>query len=305
MRVTLIVNPKAGSSRGAAAAAAATAEFTEAGWEVTTWLTTAPGDAIALARRAADEGYDAVFACGGDGTLSQVLAGLLDTGIPAGIIPAGTGNDFARTIGLSRKPRLAARQLLHGHVADIDLMRVNDGPLWSVNIIGVGFDAQVTLRMNGLTGTGRGLPTYLATVARELIAYHPTRLRASVDSKTVWEGQALLLAIANAQSYGAGMRIAPMARVDDGVINVVLVEHMSRLEVIRNFPRVFRGTHISHPAVHTWEGREVTIETPDGPAPALVDGDVQCRTPLTVRMSAGRAKLLLPGAEDDAAFSDP
>jgi diacylglycerol kinase (ATP) len=150
-----------------------------------------------------------------------------------------------------------------------------------------------------------GLPTYLATVARELIAYRPTRLRARVDNKTVWEGQALLLAIANAQSYGAGMRIAPMARIDDGLLNVVLVEHVSRLNVVRSFPRVFSGTHLTHPAVHTWEGREVTIETPDGPAPALVDGDVQCQTPLTVRMSPGRATLLLPGAEDDAALSEP
>jgi len=297
MRVTLIVNPAAGCSRGVAAAAMAAEEFARAGWEVSQALTQGPGDAIELARAAAEAGCDAVLACGGDGTLSQVLAGLLDSGIPAGIIPAGTGNDFARTIGLSRHPRHAARQLLRGKVASIDLLQVNDGALWSVNVMGLGFDAQVTLRMNGRTGSGAGLATYLIAVARELITYRPTRLRVTVDGET-WQGPAVLLAVANARSYGAGMKIAPMAEVDDGRLDVVLVEHIGRLELLYNFPRVFRGTHTSHPAVHIWRGTQVAIETLDGPAPVLVDGDVQCRTPLTVRVSPGRARLLMPGARE-------
>lgn len=294
MRAALIVNPTAGGNRGTAAAAAAEEEFARAGWGVVTTLTAGPGDATRLARQCAAAGCDVALACGGDGTLSQVLQGLLDTGVPAGIIPAGTGNDFARTIGLSRRPRLAARQLLRGRVADIDLLQINDGPLWSVNVVGVGFDAQVTLRMSGRPRSGGGLAAYLAAVARELIAYRPTRLRLRVDEDT-WEGKALLLAVANARSYGAGMKIAPMAEIDDGLLNVVLVQDVGRVEFLRSFPRVFRGTHISHPAVRVWEGREVLIETPDGPAHVLVDGDVQCRTPVRVRVSQGRAKLLLPG----------
>lgn len=293
-RVTIVVNPAAGRSRGGAAAAVAAEEFGRAGWQVSQAPTQGPGDAIALARAAADAGCDAVLACGGDGTLSQVLTGLLDTGVAAGVIPAGTGNDFARTIALSRDPRQAARQLLRGRVASIDLLQVNDGALWSVNIAGVGFDAQVTLRMNGRTGSVAGRTTYVMAVMRELITYRPTRLRVRIDDET-WQGQAALLAIANARSYGAGMKIAPMAEIDDGKLDVVLVEHLGRLELLYNFPRVFRGTHTSHPAVRIWRGVEVAIETPDGPAPVLVDGDVQCCTPLTIRVAPGRAKLLMPG----------
>ena len=293
MRVALIINPVAGRNRGIAAALNAEAEFRKAGWDVTVVLTERPGDAVRLARSSADQGYDAVLACGGDGTLSQVLAGLLDTGIPAGIIPAGTGNDFARTIGLSRKPAAAAAQLIRGRVADVDLMQVNDGALWSINITGAGFDARVTVRMNRGPRRINGLPAYLAAVMREFIEYRPTQMRLRVDRER-WEGAALLVAVANARSYGAGMIVAPMAQIDDGLLDVVLIEHVGRIDFLRTFPRVFRGTHVSHPAVRIWKGKEVSIETPAGPCPVLVDGDVQCETPIQVRVSEGRAKLLLP-----------
>ena len=294
MRVALIINPRAGGNRGIRAAARAQVEFAKAGWEVAARLTGAPGDAVRLAREAADEGFDAVLACGGDGTLSQVLMGLLDTGIPAGVIPAGTGNDFARTIGLSRRPATAARQLIRGQVADIDLLEVNDGQLWSVNLVGVGFDAQVTLHMNGHRPVTGGLLPYLAGVMRELIVYRPTELRLRVDDEE-WQGQVFLVVVANARSYGAGMKIAPLAEIDDGLLDVVLVEHITRTEVVRNFPKVLRGTHLSHPAVRMWKAKEVTIEALDEPGHVLVDGDILCQTPVHVRVSKGRAKLLMPG----------
>ncbi|MGD8239422.1 MAG: diacylglycerol kinase family lipid kinase [Armatimonadota bacterium] len=292
MRIALITNPVAGRSSGLAAAQEAEGEFREAGWEVLTRLTEGPGDAVRLARDAVDEGVDAVFACGGDGTLSQVLTGLLDTGVPGGMIPAGTGNDFARTIGLNRDAARAARQLVDGHPEDIDLLEVNDSVLWAVNIIGVGFDAAVAARINRRRRLTGGRLAYLTGVAQELCGYRPTDLRLEVDGER-WEGRALLLAVANAQSYGGGMRIAPAAAVDDGLLDVVLVEHMGRLDFLRTFPKVLRGTHIHHPAVRTWQAKEVTVDTPE-PSPALVDGDVECDTPLRVRVSEGRARFWMP-----------
>ncbi len=293
MRIALITNPKAGRNSGVTAAARAADEFENAGWETVTRLTTGPGDATRLAREAADEGFDAVFACGGDGTLSQALTGLLDTGVPGGMIPAGTGNDFARTIDLSRDPATAARQLIEGHAKDIDLLQINDGALWSVNVVGVGFDAAVAERINRRRRLTGGLLAYLTAVAHELVSYRPTQMYLRVDEQQ-WEGKALLLAVANARSYGAGMKIAPTAEIDDGLLDVVLVEHMSRMEFIRTFPRVLRGTHIAHRAVRTWKGKEIRIETPE-PSPVLVDGDVQGETPVHVCVSPGRARLWMPG----------
>jgi diacylglycerol kinase (ATP) len=293
MRIALITNPTAGRNAGVTAAQRAADEFENAGWETVTRLTRGPGDATRLAREAADEGFDAVFACGGDGTLSQVLAGLLDTGVPGGMIPAGTGNDFARTIGLSRDAAAAARQLIRGQVKDIDLLQINNGALWSVNVAGVGFDAAVAARINRRRRLTGGLLAYLTAVVQELVSYRPTQMHLRVDDEQ-WEGRALLLAVANARSYGAGMKIAPTAEIDDGLLDVVLVEHVSRLEFIRSFPKVLRGTHTDHPAVRTWRGAEVTVETPQ-PSPVLVDGDLRCQTPLHVRVSPGRARLLMPG----------
>lgn len=298
MRVALIVNPTAGRKRGLATACAAEPELQAAGWQVERMITDGPGGATRLAREAADEGFEAVLACGGDGTLGQVLAGLLDTGVPAGIVPAGTGNDFARTVGLSRDPATAARQLVAGHAASIDLLSINDGTLWAANVIGTGFDAEVAERMNRRRRLAGGAFAYLVGIAQELVRFRPIEVRLRAD-RAEWEGRALLVVVANAKSYGGGMKVAPQAEIDDGLLDVVLVEHMGRLEFIRNLPKVFRGTHLSHPAVHLWQAEKVEVETAT-PAPTLVDGDVQCETPLHVRIEAGHGRFWMPGTDEQA-----
>ena len=292
MRVMLVTNPKAGRSRGVAAAAQAEDEFRGAGWEVVSRPTTGPTDAAPLARQAAERGFDLVVACGGDGTLSQVLAGLLDTGVPAGIVPAGTGNDLARTLGVSRLPRAAARQLVDGRTVQIDLLEVNDGALWSANVMGVGFDAAVAARISrGGRFAGRAL-AYLDAVLQEIVRHRPSQLRLRTPGRE-WQGKALLVAVANGRSYGAGMKIAPQAEVDDGLLDIVLVEEVGRLGFLLNLPRVYAGTHIHHPAVHTWRATEVVIET-DRPCPVLADGDLRCETPIRVAVARRRAKLRVP-----------
>ncbi len=294
MHIALVVNPVAGRRRGLRAATAAEAVLTGGGWRVVRRLTEVPDDARRLAAEAASEGFEAVFACGGDGTLSQVVQGLIDTGVPAGFIPTGTGNDFARTIGLQRTPALAAKQALLGHAAEVDLLEINGGGAWSLNVMGVGFDAQVAHRINRRSRVAGGLSAYLVAVAQELLRSQPMEVRLRVGKET-WEGRALLVAVANATCYGAGMRIAPEADITDGLLDVVLVEYVSRLAFVRAFPRVLRGTHLTHPAVHVWRAPECAIETAET-APVLVDGDVQLQTPLRVRVAHRRARLWMPPA---------
>jgi len=292
MRILLIVNPRAGRNSGLAAAGRAEERFRHAGWEVTSRLTEGPGDAERLAREALGEGWDAVFGCGGDGTLSQVLAGLVDGGVPGGIVPAGTGNDFCRHIGLSCDAAAAARQLVGGRATEIDLLEIDGGRGWAVNVIGVGFDARVAARVNRRVRLAGGLAAYLTALLQELVRHRPTEIRLRVDDEA-WQGPALLLAVTNAESYGAGMKIAPGAEIDDGLLDVVLVRHMGRLDVLRTFPKVLRGTHTTHPAVTTWQATQVSIETPE-PSPLLVDGDLQGQTPVTVRIALGRARFWMP-----------
>lgn len=292
MRVGIIVNPKAGKGTARRAAREVARVLREGGWSVEVLETAAAGETPALAHSLSTE-HDLVLACGGDGTLSEVVNGLLETGTPAGLIPSGTGNDFARAIGLSLQPEQAARQLLTGAPVAVDLLEVGETGLVAINIIGAGFDAAVARRMNAQT-RGAGWLAYLSAVLLELTHYRPTELRLWVDGQE-WQGRTLLVAVANAQSYGAGMWIAPQASITDGLLDVVLVREMSRLHFLRSLPLVFRGAHLSHSHVQVWRGREVRIETAP-PAPVLVDGDLQAQTPLTVRILPRRARLWLPAA---------
>ena len=291
MKVALIINPVSGRKHSAIAADAAEPVLRQAGWDVTRKVTQCAGDATRLAREAAEEGSDLVITCGGDGSFSQALAGLLDTGVPAGLLPAGTGNDFARAAGLSLDPVKAAEQIVRGHATRIDLLAVQsearaDETVWCANIAGVGFDARVCERINRRSRVTGGTLAYLVAVAQEFLVFHRTPVRLRVDEQS-WEGDALLVAFANAQSYGGGMRIAPEASIDDGLIDVIVVKHMPRFDFARSFPRVMKGTHLTLPTVTMLRGKEAHIET-DEPAPALVDGDIQAETPLSVRVEEGK-----------------
>jgi diacylglycerol kinase (ATP) len=293
LRVVLIANPVSGRGRSLAAARQAEPIMARAGWEVETVFTTCHGDATRLAREAAAGGAEAVFACGGDGTLSQVVAGLLDTPVPAGVVPAGTGNDFARTLGLPLTSTAAAARLVRGGPAEVDLLDVNHGALWALNILGLGFDARVCERINVRCRFLCGLPAYLIALAQEFASYRPTQVRLESDNGH-WEGAALLVAIANATSYGSGMKIAPGARIDDGLLDVVVVRYMPRLAFLRAFPLVLRGAHLGHPAVMHWQAREVTVST-DPASAFLSDGDLAGQSPVHVQVAPGRANLWLPG----------
>jgi diacylglycerol kinase (ATP) len=289
MRTVLIANPVSGKHRGAVAAVQACEQLRAAGWDAEIRLTQCPRDAVRLAAEAAEEGFDVVFACGGDGTLSEVMTGLLDTGVPAGVIPAGTGNDFARCIGLPLHPTAAATLLAHGRSVPVDMLELNEGALWAINVIGTGFDCRVCERINRRSNLVGGLPAYLLALAQEMVNFRPTGLSLRVDD-TRWEGDALLVAICNTRSYGAGMNIAPDADIYDGLMDVVVVSFVGRVEFLRAFPRVFKGTHLDHPAVHVWRGAEVEVGTTQ-PSLVNVDGDLCAHTPLRVKACPGRGRL--------------
>lgn len=291
MRVTMVVNPRAGRGHSRRVAGQVAGTLRAAGWEVEIVTTEAPDHAEALAREAASH-TDLVVACGGDGTLSEVLNGLFGTDVPAALLPVGTGNDFARSLGLPRDPDEVAFGILGGAESRVDLLQVAETGRVAINVMGVGFDATVAARMNRHT-RGGGLGAYLLAVLIELRRYRMTELSLQVDGEQ-WEGRALLVAVANAESYGAGMRIAPSASVTDGLLDVVLVKPMSRLRFLWTLPKVFTGRHVNHPAVRYWQAREVTLRTSE-PVPVLIDGDLRNETPVTVRVLPRAGRLWLRG----------
>lgn len=245
---------------------------------------------------AGGEGYARVIAAGGDGTVQAVLNGLMASGEPRpdlGIVPIGSGNDLARSLGLPRSLREAVHLALHGPSAPIDLAlaRAQGRSRWFGSAAGVGFDAQVATAMAGRRGRWqRGRLGYLATTLAELRRTRNHRVRLSAQhGETSWtEEMAILLAvIANGAYYGGGMRIAPDATVSDGLLDLITIADVSRMTALRQLPNLYRGTHLAHPAVSARRLTAIEIEPlDDEPLPLHLDGEPWQRTPVRIELHA-------------------
>ena len=273
-RVTVIRNPASGRGRRAAWDAVAH-HFADA--EV--MLTEGPGHAMRLAQDAATRS-EIVVAAGGDGTVAEVAEGLIGTPAALAVLPLGTGNDFARTLGYGPDVQAALRAL-EGEAVEVDAYRWSCGVRsgCGINVAGCGFDAVVAQRINHGYRWLRGTTAYVASVLETLVRYQANPIWIEVDGKGL-ETTAMLVAVANAQSYGGGMRVAPAASITDGLLDVTIVEGVGKLEFLRTFPKVFKGTHVDHPKVKTLRGRIVKVHaTPE--LPVLADGELVGGTPAT------------------------
>ncbi len=255
------------------------------------WATTGQTSARSLAEQAARGGYDLVIVCGGDGTLNAVVNGLAGSGLAVGLVPLGTGNDFARAIGIPLDPEAAIRRIAEGSEQRVDL-GVRDGHRF-INVAGCGLDAEVARCVN--TGLRRlnGTLAYIVAVMRTLRTFRPGRFTVRVDETPIDE-PAMLCAVANGTGYGGGMRVAPRARWDDGLLDVCLVKACGIAEFLRAFPRVFKGTHLDHPKVVYLRGKTVRIEC-DPPQPVLIDGELDTATPAVFEVLPGALRFVGAG----------
>lgn len=261
--------------------------------DLTFFTTKYPGHAMLLASEAAAAGFGVVAAAGGDGTLGEVANGVIGTEAVLGVLPCGSGNDFARMIGVHSDMSRAADVIINGEPITIDAgiartsAPIGDageiargaGPQgrWFLNAAGCGFDAVVGARANRGYRYLRRRTAYVAAVVQSLFTYRAENLLIKLDEQVI-ELRAMLCAVANARSYGGGMLIAPNADFADGLFDVCIVGPVSKLEFLRSFPHVFRGTHVSHPKVIMRRAQRVYIES-NRPVPALVDGESFGTTP--------------------------
>ncbi len=281
----MIVNPAAGRGRTRKLLPSIEARAAAVGAKVAVSMNPdAPGP---LAREAAAIGHDLV-ACGGDG-LAAVVAGVAaDTGRRLAVVPTGAGNDFARGLGYDPKhPLDAFGALEHGHDRVVDLGRVNGR--WYTCVTASGFDAEANRWANTVHRLS-GTALYVAAVLRTLAVYKPHPFRLTVDGDA-HEIKAWLVAVGNGPAYGGGMRIAPAASLDDGLLDVTVVGEMNRLQMLVNFPKVFKGTHTSHPKVSTFRATRVELESLDRAVPMDVYADGERVGPLPAAMEAVRGAL--------------
>lgn len=292
--ITLFVNPAAGRGRGAHAARPAASALRAAGYSVRTVLGVDAEDALVRARAAVADGTGALIAVGGDGLAHLALQAVAGTRTLLGLVAAGTGNDFARALGLPvRDPAAAARlvadALKGARIRDIDLGRVGDR--WFGTVLASGFDSRVNDRGNRMRWP-LGRARYDLAMLAELAAFRPFPYRITLDDGAVREVEATLVAVGNGSSYGGGMRICPGADLTDGLFDVTVVGDCRRTTLLRVFPKVYRGTHIDHPKVTVLRAAKVEIAAAG--VSGYADGERLGELPLTARCVPGAVRLIGP-----------
>lgn len=267
-----IVNPEAGNGAGARAIESIRRAF--AG-DANVVCTDGPGDARRLAEEAGDDGNtdDPVVAVGGDGTVMEVVNGLMRRISPRsmGIVPVGNGNDLARTLGIPRDPVSATRLMWSGVSDAIDVGRCNDQ--YFLNVAGAGLDSKVALSMRRVNSRLlQGRTGYLLQGVRELLRFDNPEFEITLDDEVITT-RSLLVAVANGRYYAGGMKICPGADVTDGLFDVCVAGDLSKLEALKLIPLIYAGRHLGHPKVRVYKSRQVRIDRPDAAAVQL-DGEV-------------------------------
>jgi diacylglycerol kinase (ATP) len=232
-------------------------------------LTRAPGHGAELARQAVEEGCGLVIAWGGDGTVNEVASQLAGTAATLGIVRAGSGNGLARELGIPACADRALDVALGGRDRVVDVGEI-DGRLF-LNVAGIGFDAAMAAAFNRLGGERRGMVRYAIVTARAAFGYRAVRYAIDADGRRL-EVEALVVAIANLAQYGSNAVIAPGARPDDGLLDVVIVEARGTLGRIGLVPRLFDRTMHKAPGVRILRARHVVVQAA-APIPFHVDGE--------------------------------
>ena len=287
--IALLTNPTSGKGKGARARDAALERFAEAGVPVHSLQGRDAAEALDLARSVVAEGAGTLVIAGGDGMAHLGAQAVAGTGTALGIIPAGTGNDVARYLDLPRKDfRAAADRVLAGRRRTIDLAR--SGSQHFVTVLAAGFDAIVNERANEMTWPKGQMRYNLATVA-ELRTLKPISYVLEIDGEQ-HRFDATMVAVGNGTSFGGGLRITEGALLDDGLLDVVIIEPMSRTMLLRTYPKLFKGTHVHHPGYRHHHAKKVTIAAPG--ITAYADGERIGPLPLTVEVAPLALRVLVP-----------
>ena len=293
MRVAIVVNPGAGKHRATRLAERAEARLRENGHDVVLINEATPeGAATALTKLLdldADAAPDTVLVAGGDGALHNILPVIVGRDVTVAMLPAGAGNDLARTAKVRPDdPDTAITALLEGRTKQLDLIALSNGT-YVATVVASGFDSKVNERASGMTWP-RGMARYNLALLAELRRFRPLSFRIVADGTELLR-DAMLVAVGNTRSFGGGMRIAEGADPTDGLLDIIVIHPVSKPKLARVFPRVYRGTHTTMPEFERIRAREVTWESPG--IVAYGDGERLGPLPLTARVLPGALRLIV------------
>lgn len=282
-RIQVIVNPAAGKGRCAHVLPQVREKLSALNLDYSIALTQGPMHAVELARQASEAGAEIVAAMGGDGTVNEVLNGLMLAQANGGsaalaVLEAGRGNDFGFGTGIPHDLDTDCRLLGNGHAHTIDVLRVtvdDEVPRYVGNGIGIGFDTMVgfvAARHKHISG----FPSYLIAALKTLYLYYtPPRVRLSVDGES-WEQHALMISLMNGRRMGGGFLMAPTAEPDDGLIDACIVDSDRRHRLLLLMAHFLKGTQVGKPQVKMRQAKKIVVEALEGTLPAHADGETLC-----------------------------
>jgi diacylglycerol kinase (ATP) len=308
MKARLIYNPTAGPRDVRRALSHARSFLRRHGWSVELQLTEKPGDALALARAAAQAGCDVAIAAGGDGTVNEAVNGLVGTQTALGVLPVGTGNMWAKQLGvptytLTNPLRLyeAAAGLAEGTIRSVDVGQVNNRYFlcWA----GIGLDAQVTTEMEPRQRRTKRLGALPYAIAAILVArdFKGVRTRVSLDSSTV-RGRTLLILVSNIKQYAGVLSVAREARMDDGLLDVFVFKGLGFTYAVRHLLKLVSQRYLQDPQVIHRQVRHIEVQT-EWAIPVQVDGDPIGTTPVTLKVVPLALRVLVPSSAPPGLFS--
>ncbi|MCW2836277.1 MAG: diacylglycerol kinase [Marmoricola sp.] len=287
--IALLTNPTSGKGKGARTVDTALPRLRDAGYVVRNLVGRDGDEALDLARQCVDDGVETLVVVGGDGMVHLALQAVAASETRLGLIPAGTGNDVARYFDIPRKDAAAATDVvIGGKERRVDLARI--GSRYFVTVLAAGFDAIVNERANDMTWP-RGQMRYNVATLAELRTFKPIPYVLDIDGEQ-HRFEAMMVAVGNGPSFGGGLRITEGAVLDDGLLDVVVIRPMSKLELVRTYPKLFKGTHVHHPDYRHHHARKVTIAAPG--ITAYADGERIAALPLTVEIAPLALRVLVP-----------
>lgn len=290
MHFKLIYNPAAGRGKARRHVARVEERLRAGGVRVDCEPSTSPSDLVRIAAESSRANYDRVVVCGGDGTLNLAVREFdLERGTLA-LIPTGSGDDFARVLGIPRQIDAACDVAISGKIRSVDVALAND--IRYLGVAGLGFDSEVADYANEHVRFLRGSAVYLFAIFRVLPRFRPLQVRLSRDGKMRYES-IMFAAVGNTRQYGGGIRITPDALVDDRELDLCVVHETSRFQLLKTLPNAYRGAHVKSPFVEIRRGREFQFSS-EKPLAVYADGEPLTSTPVSFAMAPERLRIVVP-----------
>ena len=284
MKALVVINPRAGGGKGSAMGAKVRSHFADRDDFILCIETSSLQESLnAVTQACSSSTFDALICVGGDGLIHDLLPALIANDLPLLVIPSGTGNDFARTLGLyGQKLSLILAQPALSKPSHINVGIIKHGEQETpfVQILSTGFDSVVNEHANNFKVI-RGKIKYIIAVLQKVWGFRALKFTLEIDGE-IRQQKAMLVCVANGQSYGGGMKIVPHAKNDDGLLDVMIVDRVNPFRLLMVFPRVFFGTHVTHPKVHFSSGTKIKIS---GDTQAFADGEKISDLPVEIRIS--------------------